>query len=480
MDIDTNNILVRRSTGETTADAIIALEHILSAVRAHPADARNWLELAKSLVELEDHSPALIAMEKAVRGLGFNEPIENGALMRMAWQTLADSEPRVAQLLQPCPIFGPVDTQLTQQAEQVIGSLIANQRRIFEAGLIHLPAHLPNAQYPEIPTHLRILVVMASPINRVKITDLVDGIDLSAFDQGIEIAHFSQSNDLLYDLRHERNPDDLADAIAALDLELARFRPHIVMFDGNFLSHARTITPAYFADRHLWGFKLVVVIGDQYDTQPNFFDHWAAEADLVIAFNRRSTHFLMTEHAHKFLYWPCVPIARSHYQPFASAQKTVDTCLIGTVKAGRELMVSYMCSLGISGHYLLHDRKNGVLTRDDYWRFTGQSKTVINSGTVTNVHSMVTGRAFEAVVLGTLVLEEVGNDLDKVFIPWVHYAPFANLNQAAMLIQYFAKHENDRKIMTDMAYDWMNTYFAPEHFWQAICGRLNLDQAKLS
>jgi hypothetical protein len=316
---------------------------------------------------------------------------------------------------------------------------------------------------------------MASPVNRVKITDLVDGIDLSAFDQGIEVAHFSRANDLLYDLRHERDPNDLADAITALDLELAQFRPHIVMFDGNFLSHSRTITPAYFADRHLWGFKLVVVIGDQYDTQPNFFGHWASQADLVIAFNRRSTHFLVADDAAKFLYWPCIPIALSQYQNFANAQKIVDTCLIGTVKAGRELMATYMYSLGIRGHFVLHDRKNGVLSRDDYWRLTGQSKTVINSGTVTNVHSMVTGRAFEAMVLKSLVLEEVGNDLDKVFIPWVHYAPFANLNQAAMLVQYFAKHEEDRSAMVDAAYDWMNKYFSPEQFWQSICGRLDLD-----
>ena len=480
MNNDITNILVRRSTGETTADDLVAFEHALQNIRTQPGEARHWVELAKVLVGLDDYSPALIAMEKAVRGLGFSEPIQDGALMRLAWQTLADSEPRVAELLNPCPVFGPASTQLTAQAEQVIGGLIAHQRQMFEAGAIPLPAHLPDVQYPDVPAPLRVLVVMASPVNRVKITDLVDGIDLSAFDLGIEIAHFTKANDLLYDLRHERDPNVLADAVTALDLELARFRPHIVMFDGNFLSHARTITPAYFADRHLWGFKLVVVIGDQYDTQPNFFDHWAVEADLVVAFNRRSTHFLMSEHAHKFMYWPCIPIARSLYQPFTDSQKIVDTCLIGTVKAGRELMGSYIRSLGISGHIILHDRKNGVLSRDDYWRLTGQAKTVINSGNISNVHSMVTGRAFEAVVLGTLVLEEVGDDLDKVFIPWVHYVPFANLNQAAILIQYFAKHEDGRRTMTDMAYDWMNTYFSPEQFWQAICGRLGLDQAQLN
>jgi hypothetical protein len=54
------------------------------------------------------------------------------------------------------------------------------------------------------------------------------------------------------------------------------------------------------------------------------------------------------------------------------------------------------------------------------------------------------------------------------------------MNQAAMLIQYFAKHEDVRKIMADMAYDWMNKYFSPEQFWQTICGRLQLDSASIS
>jgi Glycosyl transferases group 1 len=476
MSDDIRNILVRRSTGDTTESDIADLDRALKVVRAQPDDARNWVNLARILVQLDDASPALIAMEKAVRGLGFSEPMQDGALMRMAWQTLADSEPRVAELLRPCPIFGPIARQLSNQAEQVIDGLIAHHRQKFDAGGLPLPAYLPKPVEGKIPADLRVMVIMASPMNRVKVTDLLDGIELSAFDQGIEILHFNRSNDLLYDLLHERDPNIVADAIAELDLELARFCPHIVMLDGNFLSHARTITPNYFADRHLWGFKLVVVIGDQYDTQPNFFDHWAVEADLVVAFNRRTTHFLMSEHAEKFLYWPCIPIARSHYQSFAATEKSVDTCLIGTVKAGRELMGSYIRSLGITGHIILHDRRNGVLSRDDYWRLTAQARTVINSGKVSNVHSMVTGRAFEGVVVKTLAIEEVGNDLDQVFIPWVHYAPFANLTQAAMLVQYFAKHEDTRKQMTGMAYDWLNTYFSPEQFWQTICVRLKLGQ----
>jgi len=48
-----------------------------------------------------------------------------------------------------------------------------------------------------------------------------------------------------------------------------------------------------------------------------------------------------------------------------------------------------------------------------------------------------------------------------------------------MLVQYFAKHENDRNVMANAAYDWMNKNFSPEQFWQSICGRLNLDPADL-
>jgi hypothetical protein len=163
------------------------------------------------------------------------------------------------------------------------------------------------------------------------------------------------------------------------------------------------------------------------------------------------------------------------FQPLAPADRSIDLCVIGSLNRGREFYAKIMEGSGFPGLYLVHDRSSAkALSVSDYRAHLCRSRMVFNNGTITANQRILTGRAFETIYSGALLLEESGNDLDQLYLPWVHYLPFANVHQLTALAQYVQVREDIRQAITERALAWTRTYFAPADFWRHLRARLAL------
>ncbi len=262
---------------------------------------------------------------------------------------------------------------------------------------------------------------------------------------------------------------------AILDREIDKIRPDIVLMDGNFMGHPGTIEPAFFSNRAQRGLKLVVTIPDLYDRKANVFDYWAGEADLLVYLNRRTSHVESSPFADKALYWPGLPFEAEMFAPLVDGEKAIDLCMIGSLNRGREYYAKLMEGLGFPGFYLIHDRSSGqALSVEDYRRRMAQSKMIFNNGVISTNQRIVTARVFEIIYSGAVLLEESGSDLDGLYLPWVHYLPFANIHQFAALCQYMQRHDDQRQAMTQRALAWTKTHFPGRYFWNSLLHRLGI------
>ena len=193
---------------------------------------------------------------------------------------------------------------------------------------------LPASDYslPALP--FRILTIFGIPKPGEKITDIPDGYENTARACGFDVMRFAFSNDLIYDLTQQRPGDVVNAALAEFDLALARFKPHLVIMDGNFIGHHGTIRPEHFAERAAWNYRLMVVIPDCYDTQPNFFDYWGSEADLLVYYYRHTTHIDASRWRKRGLHWPAVPFPRDMFAEFDPGIKIMDLCMLATLNRG--------------------------------------------------------------------------------------------------------------------------------------------------
>ncbi len=444
--------------------------------RAHlhqnPDDPQNWFSLARALLDQGARSEAQAVMIQAVdRGFDGWSP-ESFDLIQLGLSALGEYSARIAEMTKPCPVLGRADTDLDPAAEAIITCLLDQHLADFEVNRPPAPSPLDDYVYVTPSNPLRILTLFGIPRPGEQITDIPDGYENSARALGHDVRRLMVTNDLIYDLSRERSGETLNAALAAFDLELARFRPDLVVMDGNFIGHHGTIRPEHFAERQAWDYRLMVVIPDVYDTQPNFFDYWAREADLVVYLNRKTTHIATSQWSSRGLYWPGVPLAPDTFAPFAPDHKDADICLLGTLNRGREVFQTYFEGAGLTGHYRLHNRTDHVLATDDYRRLTARSRMVINTGVISANHRIVTLRVFESVLAQAVLLDESGSEINQLFQPFVHYLPFSNVHQAIKLAQYMIRHEDRRRAMARRASEWYHRYFAGDRFWAASFGAL--------
>jgi len=387
--------------------------------------------------------------------------------------------PRLAEILKPCPIFGRMKKQLDPVIASTIDQLIQGHVARFESGAFERPRLIPKKLDNGPARPLKILMLHTEFVNLKGVldgnlrNDIADVLEYSANAQGFDV-YRSQATDLLI-CSPSITGTQVSNALALLDQEMERFKPDILLVDSNFVGQANSLQPVHLAVYRARGVKVAGVMGDLYDTRPNLLDHWGPGCDVMIYFNSCTSHAGATMYRDKAMYWPGLPFEESLFQPLAPADRSIDLCIIGSLNRGREYYARIMEGSGFPGLYLIHDRTaEKALPISEYRAHLCRSRMVFNNGTISANQRILTGRVFEAIYAGALLLEESGNDIDQLYVPWVHYLPFANVHQLTALAQYIQAREDVRQAMAGRALAWTKAHFAPADFWQHMRARLAL------
>ena len=447
------------------------------AVQTWPGARRAWYLLSIGLVVMGHQSAARLAMLKAVR-VGYEpQPPWLFETFMLYLEASGEDMPRVAEILKPCPIVGRMQKHLDPVVASTIDQLIQGHVARFDAGQFELPRLIPKKLDACLAGPLKILMLHTEFVNLDGVlngnlrNDIADVLEYSAQAQGFEV-YRSQATDLLI-CSPSVTEADIYNALDLIDQEIDRFKPDILLVDANFMSQANSLQPVHLAAYRARGLKVAAVIGDLYDTRPNLLDHWGLGCDVMIYFNSCTSHPGASQYRDKAMYWPGLPFEDSMFQPSAPADRVIELCVIGSLNRGREYYAKIMEGSGFPGLYLVHDRSSGMaLPVPEYRAQLCRSRMVFNNGTITANQRILTGRVFETIYSGALLLEESGNDIDQLYVPWVHYLPFANVHQLNALAQFIQSREDIRQAMTERALAWTKTHFAPAYFWQTLRARL--------
>jgi hypothetical protein len=450
------------------------LESAARAVQSWPGAPQAWYLLCLGLTLTGDRSAARMAMIKAVRAGYVPQPPWVFDMFVLYLEAKGEDEPRVAEILKPCPIFGRMQKQLDPVVASAIDQLIQGHVARFEAGQFEKPRLIPGKLDAIWSGPLKILMLHTEfvDLNQANVrNDIADTLEFSASAQGFDIFRSRAADILLYN--PAVGPAEVMAALGLLDDEIAAIEPDILLVDGNFIGNELTIQPHHLARYRARGIKVAAIIGDLYDRKPNLLDYWGPGCDVMVYYNGCTSHAASTRYRDKAMFWPGLPFEEAMFQPLRPEDRSIDLCLIGSLNRGREYYAKIMEGSGFPGRYLVHDRSAAqALSVADYRAHLAASRMVFSNGTITANQRIVTARVFEIIYSKALLLEESGNDLDQLYVPWVHYLPFANVHQLTALAQYVQAREDIRQAMTERALAWTKTHFSAADFWQNMRTRM--------
>lgn len=325
---------------------------------------------------------------------------------------------------------------------------------------------------------LQISIVMPRywPHNDME-SDLWVQFSSSATCAGHIVSQFD-TGDISYD-DHVKRPmnygQNLNSGIVALKEFLLSEKPDVVVFDGNFIPHGRSISREVIRDmKSDLGFKLCTIIGDLHDLQPQSrLDYWGEVSDLVVVFNTKTRHYVNFDHKEKVLVSPVIPFDEHCFH--WGVEREIGLGFCGGKGRRRDVFLSFaeQCGIPTTTHFV--DDKN-YLTDGEFRDFLSRSRITFSNGFVGTLgglpYSVMTGRIAESILSGSLLIYESGSQIDDYLVPYVHYIPVDNIHELVHFCRYLLKNEEIRAGITASAYEyWMENY-SSKKFWNCVTQRL--------
>jgi hypothetical protein len=265
-------------------------------------------------------------------------------------------------------------------------------------------------------------------------------------------------------------------AQSELDLLAAKvgsFRPDVVVIDGNYVPSAESLNPSYLRElKSKHGFKLIVFIGDAWGSHwVPAADSWGEVSDVIFHFAPETP----LEEEGRFpekLCWSAYPVNERNFYPDDS--KELDVSFVGTYVSRMRpfwltIALQVAKQLKLKHRLLPHRREAQVaLTMDKYATVLRQSKMVLNFSTRLEPLKMMTGRTWQAMASGVVLLEEENVFIAAYFVPFVHYIPFSNRNELAYTMRFFALHPEWASRVGAAASKFCKEHYSSAAIWSRL------------
>jgi hypothetical protein len=265
------------------------------------------------------------------------------------------------------------------------------------------------------------------------------------------------------------------DELRALQGKLSVFRPDVVLIDGNYVPSGESLNPVLLHElKKQYGFRLIAFIGDAWGAHwAPAADAWSEVSDIIFHFAPDTPLETLCKSPGK-LCWGPYPVNESSF--FQDPVKRLEVSFIGTyVSALRPFWLTValqVCNnLGLKHQLLPHRREAGVgLTMADYATVLRQSRMVLNFSTRLGPLKVMTGRAWQAVAAGTVLLDEQNTFTSAYFAPFVHFVPFSTRDELAYAIEFFSRNPNYATRLGDAAHAFWRKHYSSPATWSYLLG----------
>ena len=276
-------------------------------------------------------------------------------------------------------------------------------------------------------------------------------------------------------------PDVNFDAQAAkaglerLAEKTAAFAPDVIVLDGNYVPSTESLNPAFLGkEKSRHGFKLIAFVGDAWGS------HWVPAADAwsevcdIVFHCAPETPFERECRFPEKLCWSGCPVNTRNF--FRDEKKDFDISFVGTYVSGLRpfwltVALQIAAKLNLKHRLLPHKREAGVaLTMDQYAAVLRRSRMVLNFSTRLGPLKMMTGRTWQAMNAGTVLLEEDNAFTSAYFVPFVHFIPFATRNELAYAIEFFSRNPAEAARVGEAASAFCRERYSAKEVWSQLIG----------
>jgi len=159
---------------------------------------------------------------------------------------------------------------------------------------------------------------------------------------------------------------------------------------------------------------------------------------------------------------------------YPNLEKNINVCFLGQIDSYRNYRkeyIDYLLSNKVEGYFSTKNR-NQQLTHNDYRVILGKSKMSINFSFSVDF-DQVKSRVFEVMLSQSMLLESTNDQTSVFYEEGVDYISFKTKEDLYDKINYFLKHEDQRKKIADNGYKKTIEIYNNKVFWNNIIKNIN-------
>lgn len=345
-----------------------------------------------------------------------------------------------------------------------------------------VPAHELAAAQRRHQGKRLLLVCQRYFVDPLRRHDMADNIGQSARDFGLVVRELNS---------HVLAPGATIDGFAG-DLlgEIIAFRPDVILFDDLYHlgisaaseSVAEQVATVLEQARASLGVKVVRSLPDAWNTvlkgDAHLFRGLGSSVDLL---HHQSAAALDRGTPEQRAATWCYVYPILMEPPTIAPRSIPRACFAGGVhyaSMARVVWWTETARLGVPLDFVITlpwqtDHLNQPPVTDiEYSNLLGGHQLAVNLTQRLGGAGTLTGRLFEAMLVGGVVLEEASVDAAYFFQPGVHYMPFASLADLATLIERLLADQARRDSLAEAGQSFASRYFTGTQFWAELLGRL--------
>ena len=376
-----------------------------------------------------------------------------------------------ARLAAPDPIFGRAREGYHAETEQVIRAVLLAHWQAYQAGDTPEPAYLRQRQTPpQVLDGQRVLIALSASAER-------DGgrcesgfaarIQQSARSAGMDVAFFDTS---------QNRPAERPVWETAFEQAVAAHRPGLVLTEAEGLHEPDEAFLSALKEKYR--FKLAVFAADPHEYAPNDVLSRDAVADVILTYPNEGLHPGRFRDTGRCLEMTAPGLPEDHMHQCADADRDLDFFFAGSADLNHTQLVHRVAEVFESKVVRINNAvpAPAPLSAGDYLAHLRRAKLTVNSGRVNEIETFK-GRATEAIGSGVLTLDCDGTLLSRLYIPFIHYVPVANLDQAVQFARFFKANPDWLTRIAEQGRVFHATHYHHDALWSAIRLAAGLGQA---
>lgn len=259
-----------------------------------------------------------------------------------------------------------------------------------------------------------------------------------------------------------------AGELTELFKQICDFYPDAIFFDACFIGNDKTVNPEFLnMVKAKTGAKCIGFMADAWGNNwKTIGEYWKSAADLLVQMMPPIPDRPASLYSSPY---PCNP---KNFYSIPEEQRDIDISFFGTSYNWRvpflQEAIKRLQELGLKCAIRGHNRTNDCPDMAGYANIMRRSKMVMDFTMRYTGEKIITGRAWQALSSGCLLLEEGRDPLNFFFNPDEHYVTFNTPHELCALIQKFAADPEERQRIARAGWEHHQENYTPNIIWSDL------------